>query len=151
MSNALKEFLIDRPHEYWVEGPQEAGYKAYQDAGEKYGGAGEWSKADAAKHMAWQSELASRTMLPPALAIPVANVIGAGKEVLVDGLGSAVNYVTGRGDNPIPTWKNSLMDMWNNYVGAGSGLSPEQAVELAGRSTNSIREAIMNRLPYSGK
>lgn len=149
MGNAIKEFLIDNPKRYWVEEPADAAYEAYHAARQKYGESGEWSKADAAKHMTWQSEIAKRTMLPHGLAVPVANILGAGKELVADGVGSIGQYLMGTGGNPVPTMKNSLMDIWNNYVGASRNVTGPEAVELAGRSTNSIREALFNRLPYS--
>lgn len=115
-------------------------------AGQRYGKVGEWTGADAAKHMAWQAELARCSLLPAPLAAAVANVAGLGKEVFIDGLGSAGLAVTG-GGSPTGTWKNSLMDLWNNYIGAKNGYSPEQAVEVAGRSTNSIVVANFKSAP----
>lgn len=146
--NAIKDLLLAPKQRYYDE-PQDSGRQAEMSAGAKYGKMGEWSKADAAKHMAWQGELARRIGSPGPLATLGANVLGVGKEVVIDGLGSAANYAIGSGEDPRDTWKNSLMDAWNNYVGASNQYSPEQAVEAAGKSTNSIWEALSKGLPYS--
>lgn len=147
--------LLDDAKRYWVDEPQDVGYDAYMRAGEAYGKSGEWTKADAAKHMAWQAELAKRTMLPGLLAVPVANTVGLVKEVAVDGLGSTYNYLKGTGENPTGTWLNSVMDVANNYVGASrlrdSADVTGDAVRLAGKSSMSIGDPFRNRLPYADK
>lgn len=147
--------LLDDAKRYWVTEPQDVGYAAQDRAEEKYGNVGEWTKADAAKHMAWQAELAKRTMLPPMFAVPIANGIGLMKEVAVDGLGSAYQYATGNGGSPVNTWKNSIMDINNNFVGAsrlgGSDNVIDDAVNLAGQSRGLLSESLRNRLPYAKK
>ena len=147
--------LLDNAINYWITEPNEVGYSAYDKAAQQYGKSGEWSKADAAKHMAWQAELANRTMLPKMLAVPLANTIGVGKEVVVDGLGGLLDSVINRKPLPTDTWKNSLMDIWSNSVGAnalhGSSSVSDDAVRLAGDSRKSLIDALLNGKPYAPK
>lgn len=133
--------------EYYIDQPADVGMEAYHQAGLKYGKSGEWSKADAAKHMAWQGALAQRT------GIPISLLLGLGKEIVTDGLGSLGNYAMGKGGNPVDTWKNSLMDIRNNSIGATKvSQSPDivaDAVRRAGLSTSSPLDSVTKSLPYS--
>ena len=147
--------LLDNAIRYWITEPNDVGYSAYDKAVKQYGKSGEWSKADAAKHMAWQTELSNRTMLPKAIAVPVANTIGIGKEVVVDGLGGLLDAVVNKKSLPVDTWKNSLMDIWSNSVGAnalhGSSNVSDDAVMFAGDARQSFIDALLNGKPYAPK
>jgi hypothetical protein len=139
---------------YWVDEPQEVGYRAFQGAHDRYGSPmQEWTKADAAKHMAWQNELAKRTMLPQPIGGAIANGIGLAKEVLMDGVGSIGNWATGKGGDPRNTIKNSFMDLRNNAHGAFSlpmdGDSAENAINAAGNSTGNALSSLYHGRPYS--
>lgn len=140
MGNILSELK-----KRYVDEPADIGEAAYREAMERLGEKGEGSRADAAKHMAWQAALAQRT------SPVVANVLGVGKELVVDGLGSLLN-----GDNPIPVLKNSIMDMRNNYEGASrledSTDIVNDAVELARRARHgSLWDALRDAEPYYTK
>jgi hypothetical protein len=137
-----------------ITAPEKAGYDAYQRTAEKNKGkAGEGSKADAAKHMAWQAELVKRSGLPREIAIPLVLAAGLGKEVVVDGLGSTLLYLAGEGDNPLPTMKNSVMDMRNNVKGAVEISKADDtaaaASEASDSSVNDLLRSIVENLPYT--
>jgi hypothetical protein len=125
--NALKQRYITEP--------EEIGYRAYQQGMQQFGVGGEGSRADAAKHMAWQGALAQRTNPT------IANALGLGKEVLMDGVGSVANWV-GSGfkseQSPLPTLRNSFQDLRNNTVGANQ---LQNSTDIAGDAVNLAAQA----------
>lgn len=150
-----------------VDIPKEAGEAAYLEAGARNKGVlGEFSKADAAKHMAWQATMAQKirdkTGVPDRAAVLAANMIGVGKEAIVDGLGSTAKYIAegvqnggkfNPENNPLPVMRNSLMDTRNNAVGAMRLINSKDivgdAVRLSDESTSSVSDSIKNRAPYA--
>lgn len=132
----LKDLIIDNPREYWIEGPKRIGYQAFDKAAEVYGvPADEYTRADAAKHMAWQNELTKRIPLPQPVAGTIANLIGVFKEPW---------------DMNLP---NSPMDIRNNAYGAFKlpmdGDTVKNAVLAAGRTVPNMGQALLQGLPYA--
>ena len=146
--------LISDAKRYWWDEPKKVGERAESMAAERYGRTGDWTRSNAAKHMAWQAELADRTHLPKVLAVPVANAIGVGKELIIDGIGSTGLFIAGRGDNPSRDFANMPADIKNNFVGASRLIDApdkaEAAVELAREAKGGgMLRALANADPYA--
>lgn len=157
--NKLADVLYNDPKRYWVTEPEAVGMNAYSMAADRYGNNGEWTKADAAKHMAWQGELAKRTMMPAPIAVPVANALGYAKELGMDWFGGGLHSLDPSSSHTIKaqldTMKNSNMDVRNNWVGAKNLLNAPDvasaAVDLAGTATSSPLNSLLYGLPYARK
>ncbi len=135
----LKKILVDDPTNYWIEEPKEIGYAAFDKAADIYGvDARENTRADAAKHMAWQNELARRTLLPQAVGGTLANLVGLSKEA----------YESVVDEN---ARRNSLMDLLNNIHGAYrlplEGDTINQAVQAAALTVPSREVSFRYGLP----
>jgi hypothetical protein len=167
--NDPKEYWIDEPYRYFVKGPEEVGYDAFARAREQLGAPmEEFTKADAAKHTAWQAEttrrLMERTGAPRELAAKMSNVPAVGKELL-DVIGSAgvafddakgqpfMDRVRRAGNAGMTTAQNSLMDLRNNDFGARilplEGDIAQHAVNAAANATNSPLRALLQQRLYA--